>query len=414
MLLPVGRLLVRERRPSHSSGRRQSAPNRGQPRGEGPGNRRARQAVAPASRDGNSCPDPTDARDLHLKLTRTPHEPSTTASALPADTSGSQRGRAGAPRIGLRDPGLFCAYRGLGPSGTPLPYASVATTQSLVTLARRLATQVDELARLTHRRVDIVAVSEGTDIVREYLAMHRRVRLKVVVLAIPLPQPDRVFAPALGRPGYGFAAGWEIQAILDIARGEEPTLDIGIDMPVVRSLLAQGPLFRQRSLCPAPGVRVVALLPLSTAIDDPPGPVGGIPAGVVPAFHATFVVTKGIQHDVAEVLASHPLGRHFGLGLGYQLLRYAASAAETPSLPLSAVPVWRRHGGTRWGDAAFGTDGCPRTRPPLVARHAGATLTGRGVHAVEQTAAMTEPTEKPGPETRARETRAPQTRGPER
>lgn len=295
----------------------------------------------------------------------------------------------GAPKE--RFPGFFTSqfsYAGLGPSGEPLPYASVATTQSLVTLARRLAGQVDALTRLTGEPVDVVAVSEGTYIVRDYLASHPHPPLRIVVLASPLPRPDRVFVPEVGRTGYGFAAAWEIHAILGIARAEDPTLDISVDMPMVRSLLAQGPLFRQRSLCPVPGVRVVALLPLSAAIADPPGPAGGIPTGVLPAVHATLVEAGAVKRDVARILAGHPFGRYVGWGLGYQLLRYAASAAEAPSLPLGSVTAWRRQHHATWGDAAFGTYGCPAHSHPSVHGSGAPARSARARAALEQTAVV--------------------------
>lgn len=171
------------------------------------------------------------------------------------------------------------SFRGLRPTGSPLPYASADTTRSLPFLARLLAVQVARLAEETGKTVDLVAVSEGTFVVREYLAAHRAPPLHVLVLASPLPRPDRDCIPPAGRAGYGFAASMEIQAILDISRAEAPTLDIGVDMAMVRSLLAQGPLFRQRMLCPVGWTRIVALLPLSTVIADPPRTGRGHPGG---------------------------------------------------------------------------------------------------------------------------------------
>lgn len=254
----------------------------------------------------------------------------------------------------------------MAPTGSPLPYSSVDTTRSLRTLSDLLAAQIGRLARASGRTVDVVAVSEGTFVVREYLATHRAPPVHVVVLASPLPRPDRVFAPSPGRAGYGFAASWELHELLEVSRAEAPTLDISVRMPMVRSLLAQAPLFRQRTLCPVPGVRVVALLPLSTAVSDPPGPVAGIPAAVIPALHATLIETSVVRRGVAGVLQGRQLAHYFGWGLAFQLLRYAASAAEVPSLSLGAVRSWRKAGGTRWGDAETGTYGCPAVDHPTV------------------------------------------------
>ncbi|MGH9089434.1 MAG: hypothetical protein ACRDYZ_15220 [Acidimicrobiales bacterium] len=128
--------------------------------------------------------------------------------------------------------------------------------------------------------MDIVEVSEGTYVVREYPTTHPHPPLHVVVLAGPLPRPDRVFYPPTGSgPGYGIAGVWETHLLLDISKMESSQEDIQMSMPMIRSLIRQGPLYRQRSLCPVPGVRLVALLPLTAAVATPPGPSGGSPKG---------------------------------------------------------------------------------------------------------------------------------------
>lgn len=264
-------------------------------------------------------------------------------------------------------PGFYTAeysYRGLGAKGVPLPYDSAATTRSLPALASQFAAQVQRLERMSGRPVDVVAVSEGTLVVREYLAYYPAAPVHVAVLLSPLPRPDRVYYPPAGRPGFGFAAAAEIEAILDISRAEISRLDVSTTMPMVRSLVGQGPLFRQRSLCPARGVRVVSLLPMTAAVDDPPGPVGGVPTGVVPALHATLLTHGEVRRNVVAVLRGKPVSRYFGWGFAFQLLRYATTAGESPSLPLSFVPAWRRAGSDRWGDAAAGAYGCPALDHP--------------------------------------------------
>lgn len=269
-----------------------------------------------------------------------------------------------------RFPGFYTtqfSYAGLSASGRPLPYPSAATTQSLPRLAAKFARQVTRLHRLTHKTVDVVAISEGTYVVRQYLATHRRPPLHVVVLASPLPRPDRAYYPPVGsNEGYGIAAGWETHLLLEVSLAEAPHEDIRTGMPMIRSLIRQAPEFRQRSLCPVPGVRVVALLPLTAAVDTPPGPVAGIPTGVMPSVHGTLVSSGGVRKELLGVLEGQPLSRYFGWGLAFQVARYAASAWEVPSLPLTAVPAWRHHGGAKLGDAAFGTYGCPSLDHPSV------------------------------------------------
>jgi hypothetical protein len=129
---------------------------------------------------------------------------------------------------------------------------------------------------------------------------------------------------------------------------------------------------------PVPGVRVVALLPLTAAVVDPPGPVGGIPEGVVPGIHGTLTGRGTVRRELVNVLRGRPLAHYFGWGLAFQLIRYAASAFEIPSVALSTVTAWRRHGGARRGDAAFGTYGCPALDHPSVEVHGRASGEGRG------------------------------------
>lgn len=272
-------------------------------------------------------------------------------------------------------PGFFTteySYAGLSPSGSPLPYSGFDTTLPLPLLAKRMAAQIARLHTLTHRRVDVVAVSEGTYIVRQYLADHPHPPLRVVVLASPLPRPDRTYYPPSGATGFGLVGGAETHLLLEVARQEDPTEDIDTGMPMIRSLVGQGPLFRQRMLCPVPGVRIVALLPLTAAVVDPPGPVGGVPEGVVPGIHGTLTARGAVRRELVRVLHGRPLGHYFGWGIGFQLIRYAASAFEIPSLPLATVPAWRRRGGTRWGDAAFGGYGCPALDHPSAEVHGSA------------------------------------------
>lgn len=259
-------------------------------------------------------------------------------------------------------PGYYTAtfsYQGLGPRGHPLPYDKSATTAGFRALTHRFAVQVDRLAARSRRKVDVVAVSEGTLVVEDYLAHHHGAPVRTVVLSSPLPRPDRVYYPtAKDMSGFGAIAGAEARLLLEVPETEVRREDIRATIPMLGSLLRNGPFFRQRSLCPAPHARVVAVLPLSAAVVDPPGPVAGIPNGVVPTIHAELETKSAVRTETAKVLAGEPLDHFFGWGLTFQFVRYSASAWETPSLPLSLVPTWRRHGGTHEGDAAFGTYGC--------------------------------------------------------
>jgi hypothetical protein len=272
-------------------------------------------------------------------------------------------------------PGFYTtefSYAGQARDGRPLDYDSADTFQSLTVLAARFASQVRRLARLSGQDVDVVAISEGTLVVRAFLGAHRRPPLGVVVLASPLLRPDRVWYPPAGASGPGLAAAAEARLLLAVPHAENPIDHFGLELPLARSLLDDAPLYRQRSLCPVPGVAMVALVPFTAAFVDPPGPVSGVPSEVVPATHAT-IVTSGVARrtilDVLEeggaTLASSAIDDGVdALGLAFQAVRYAASAFEVPSLPLDAVAAWRTAGGDRWGDTASGSYGCPASDVP--------------------------------------------------
>lgn len=203
----------------------------------------------------------------------------------------------------------------------------MATTASLRVLSSRLSAEVDRLFAESGRKLDVVAVSEGTYVLRDYLSEHRDAPLATVVLSSPLPRPDRVYYPASGG-GFGTVAGAEARLLLEVPEAEVTGEYVRADIPMLASLEAQGPLYRQESLCPVRGVRVVALLPFTAAPVIPPGPVGGIPNGVVPMAHATIVSRASVRHEIEKVLAGKPIDHFFGWGFPFDLARYAASAGS--------------------------------------------------------------------------------------
>lgn len=272
----------------------------------------------------------------------------------------------GAPPA-VRFPGFYVtefSYRGLARSGRALPYESRFTDRPLPVLAARMARQFNELYRKSGHRLDVLAVSEGTLVLREYLAEHPHPPLRTVVLASPLPRPDRVVYPPVDAAGWGMAGGFEAGLLTGLVDLENHKAGIGPSIPMVRSLVAQPGLFRQRSLCPVRGVRVLALLPLSSAVADPPGPVSGVPDVVLPAVHAGLLSLGTTRRLVGALFRGHRLPRGgLGWGLAYQLTRFASAAWESPPLPLAELSG--TGAGPRRGlDAAFDTYGCPAADRP--------------------------------------------------
>lgn len=270
-------------------------------------------------------------------------------------------------RPSLAFPGSYVtefSYRGQGAHGRPLAYKSTFTDQPLGRLASKMARQFARLRRVSGRRLDVLAVSEGTLVVRQYLVEHPHAPLRDVVLDSPLPRPDDVYYPGAGRTGFGIAGGAEARLLTRLVDAENGKAALDPSIPMLRSLVRHGPLFRQRSLCPVAGIRIEALLPLSAAMANPPGPLSGVPTEVLPGVHANLLSLASARRVVAGFFAGRAIGPSGPWAAAYQVLRGAAAAWEAPPLPLGASPVWRRHGGARGGDAAFGTYGCPaRDRP---------------------------------------------------
>lgn len=234
------------------------------------------------------------------------------------------------------------SYRGQAPDGRPLPYASGATTAALPVLGRRLARQVDRLARRSGHRVEIVAVSEGTLVVWRYLATHPSAPVGTVALASPLLQPDRVAFPPPGVQGPGMLAGLETRALVALMDAEVEKAHLSASMGLARSLMADALLYRGRWLCPLHRVRTVAFVPLAAALADPPGPSLRVPAAVVAAVHGGVLSHPGVKAAIGRLLHGRPLGIGDGWRFAFGALRGLASAWEVPTLALAAMPS---HGG---------------------------------------------------------------------
>lgn len=235
-------------------------------------------------------------------------------------------------------PVLRYSYRGVDGHGNPLPYQPVDTHQSLATSARLLADQVDIAHRRTGRPVVLVAQSEGTLVVRTYLAELPHRDVSDVVLLSPLIQPGRVyFPPPDAGSGWGIATGWLLREMFAVVRATSGSHE-SPDEPFVRSVLWHAPLYRTRMLCPVPGVRVIAFVPFTEALVTPPDNVIGVPVVELPGLHAGLLGEPDVQRRISAFLNGHPAGSQ--PGLGYTVLQRAAGAWQAPALPLGLNPVW--------------------------------------------------------------------------
>ncbi|MFF5175846.1 hypothetical protein ACFY3U_24930 [Micromonospora sp. NPDC000089] len=239
------------------------------------------------------------------------------------------------------------SYRGLDAQGRPLPYPQEATHQALGSSADLLAAQVATVHRRTGRPVALIGQSEGALVARTYLERTPGTPVQVSLEFSPLIRPGRgYYPPPDARDGWGLVAGWELRAIFGLA-------DLGgggrsnPDEPLFRSIMDNAPLYRNLSLCPIRGVRVVGFLPTGSAVEAPPGQYTAVPVYQVPALHGGALGRQGTQQRIIDVLqGASPEGPR----KEYALLQHLGAAWQTPPLAISVNPAWRD---VRQPDPAF-------------------------------------------------------------
>ncbi|MEU1845540.1 hypothetical protein [Micromonospora sediminicola] len=237
------------------------------------------------------------------------------------------------------------SYRGLDRSGRPLPYRPEATHQSLDASAALLAAQVEALHRRTRRPIALVGQSEGAMVARAFLDKLPRGPVTAVVMFSPLVQAGRTYYPPPGYEGWGVATGWQLRALFWLANLPRPVKDHP-DEEFVRSMLVDAAFYRNRTLCPVPGVRMIAFLPTVSAAEAPPGEYTHVPVYQQPAFHGGLVGERAVQDQVIRFLEGEPVDRP---RREYDLLQRLGAAWQAPSLLLTDNPVWSA---TREGDPA--------------------------------------------------------------
>jgi hypothetical protein len=245
------------------------------------------------------------------------------------------------------------SYRGLDTSGGPRPYQPVATHQSLEASAALLAAQVRRVHQRTGRPVALVGLSEGALITRKYLEAWPHPDVDATALVSPVVRPGQVYYPPPGAwRGWGLAAGWELRGVLAIV-GLHHQTPIDADEPFIRSVLADAPLFRNRMLCPVPGVRMIAFLPSADAATIPPGNYRGIPAVDLPAAHGGLLGFPVEQKRLVAFLNGTDTGRH--QRPYYSAVQMASGIWQAPVLALAVNPVWHAAGQP---DAALHGEAC--------------------------------------------------------
>lgn len=224
------------------------------------------------------------------------------------------------------------SYAGLSRSGRPLPYSRRATHAALPVAGAKLARQIDVLHRRTRRPVDVIAISEGTMVVRAYLARVRRPPVHTVLLASPLVDPAGVrYPPRNARTGWGLGTAWELRGLFRIVAAEHGAY-IGPDEPFLRSLVQGAPLYGGHAMSAVPGVRVVAVMPSLDALVAPPGEQpGNIPRETMPGLHGRLLRHARTRARMTAILAGARVGP--GARAQFIVIRGIGCAWRVPSLP---------------------------------------------------------------------------------
>ena len=227
------------------------------------------------------------------------------------------------------------SYRGLRPSGQPLPYTSGDTVQPLQALDAKMAVQVADLSKATGRRVDIVAESEGALVAKSYLLSDPSPPVGTVVMASPLLAPGRVSYPVGGSDEtLGLPARDALQLLGSAYKSVAP-IDLSPNSPFLQSVDQLAPLLQQLLSCPSPGVHQVALLPLADATAAPADTDLPFPSVVVPAFHGGLIGNAATDGLIATALDGRvPVGNS-GLRDLERVVAASASAWQVPALALS-------------------------------------------------------------------------------
>ncbi|MGR6318102.1 hypothetical protein [Micromonospora soli] len=239
------------------------------------------------------------------------------------------------------------SYQGLDRQGRPLPYRHTATHRSLDSSSVLLRAQVEALHRRTGRPVALIGSSEGAMVARTYLEKGPKPSpVEAVLLFSPLIQPGRAYYPPPGYSGWGVATGWELRGLfwlVGLGRADRSRPD----EPFVRSVLVNAPFYRNRTLCPVAGVRMIAFLPTVSAAEAPPGEYSRIPVFQLPAFHGGLIGRRAAEERVVDFLA----GGHVDQPRReYALLQRLGAAWQAPPLALVLNPVWAAE---READPAF-------------------------------------------------------------
>ncbi len=234
------------------------------------------------------------------------------------------------------------SYRGLGPTGRPLPYTPVDTHRSLPDLVRDMRRQVEAIHRATGRDVAVAAESEGSLVAKAYVATTPHAPLDGVVLLSPLLAPARVYYPASGHEGWGVFNRWVLHNVTALL-GHISNLEVTTDAPFLRSVVDHAPALRRLTRCPVPGVRELLLAPVADSVVAPWPIEAEVPVRVLDSFHGGLLGEGSARGMVRRYLLGRPVTPGRGSWAAMRIVAAAAAAWQVPVLPLDTNPTWGGH-----------------------------------------------------------------------
>lgn len=159
-----------------------------------------------------------------------------------------------------------------------------------------------------------------------------------MLLFSPLVRAGRIYyPPPRAESGWGIVTGWQLRALFASTSITKVVKD-DPDQPFIRSIPDNAPFYRNRTLCPVPGVRMFAFLPTSNAIEAPPGKYSGIPVFQMPAFHGGLIGREMVQNRLVDILSGQDINAPRA---EYQAFQQLGAAWQAPGLALSINLAWR-------------------------------------------------------------------------
>jgi hypothetical protein len=267
----------------------------------------------------------------------------------------SWNGRAAPPDVGAGFVVRRFSYAGLDAHGRPLPYSRADTHASIGHLETLMHAQVAAFAAASHEPIRIIATSEGSLVARSFVQEYPDAPVDDLVMISPLVEPGRVYYPPDGRDGWGVGARGEMDALSSLLRVVSGT-DLDPGMPFLRSVVDHAPTLRRGLLCPAPRVRILALLPVASDASIPPLGAGPhVPLRIIPGFHGA-----GEAQAFAYLATGRVPGSSATATVLNRVIRSGATAWMVPELPVPLNRAWTR---PRFDGTGCPLDGWPKPLP---------------------------------------------------